>query len=214
MLTKQEGTKGFCVHWSALATLGVAACLVGLCLGPGGLSVAQATSGAGSQAERSSAATIAAFAGPGHVDTGVVNWHGNDWLATAVEPDETAANDEPLSTTVDVQVFRWVDNAWAVQGVMSLPGLGGPNPLAFHIVAVALSGSAGPNFEVTATQYDITFAVVEVRLRCKTGASDHPAELVGSRGDVTARQLVRHLPGGFGPGALSAPLGTWPGPPA
>jgi hypothetical protein len=44
----------------------------------------------------------------------VVNWHGNDWLATAVEPDETAANDEPSSTTVDVQVFRWVDNAWAV----------------------------------------------------------------------------------------------------
>ncbi len=37
-------------------------------------------------------------------------------------------------------------------------GLGGPPPLTLHPRAVALSGSVGPNFEVTGTQYGIAFA--------------------------------------------------------
>ena len=140
--------------------LAVVGCLLGLCLNQTGPGLAQATSSVDTRAEQASAAAIASFAGPGHVDTAVVSWEGSDWLATAVGTDEAAAKRYPMSATVDVQVFRWVDGAWAVQGVVSLADLGGPPPIELHVSAVALAGLGGPNFEVTATQYGLTSAAV------------------------------------------------------
>ena len=81
--------------------------------------------GQGPRRRRSSAAAIA-FAGA-VMGSGVVNWHGSDWLATAVEADETAADDDPFATTVDVQnAGGSTMNSWSGPGRPVATGLGGP----------------------------------------------------------------------------------------